>query len=130
LLILGIVATRLGDHGRARTLLGESLALSKRLGSTFSLVENLETLAELAGDLGDPRRAARLWGAAGALRETAGIPQPPVERRGREPYLIDARSGMDEADWTKAWEEGRVMNLDQAVDYALEGVADRAMEQG
>jgi hypothetical protein len=36
---------------------------------------------------------------------------------------------MDEADWTMAWEEGRAMTLAQAVDYALEGVGDRAMEQ-
>ena len=129
LLILGTVATRRGDHGRARTLLGESLALSKRLGSTFSIVEHLESLAELTGVLGDPRRAARLWGAAGALREAAGTPQPPAERRLREPYLIAARSRMEEADWTMAWEEGRAMTLAQAVDYALEGVGDRAMEQ-
>jgi hypothetical protein len=100
------------------------------LGSTFSIVEHLETLAELAGDLGETRCAARLWGAASALREAAGTPQPPAERRLREPYLIAARSGMDEADWAMAWEEGRAMTLDQAVDYALEGVADRAMEQG
>ena len=100
------------------------------MGGTFAVVEHLESLAELAGVLGDPRRAARLWGASDALRETAGTPQPPAERRLREPYLIAARSGMDEADWTVAWEEGRAMTLDQAVDYALEGVADRAMEHG
>jgi hypothetical protein len=120
------VATRRGDHGRAKRLLGESLALSKRLGNTTSVAECLETLAELARVLGDFRRAARLWGAAGALREAAGSTWAPVERRLHEPYLTAARSGMDEADWMMAWEEGRAMPLEDAIAYALEDAEERA----
>ena len=117
---LGIVATRRGDHWRAKTLLEESLILSRRLGSMVNVAECLETLAEMAGTLGDAPRTARLWGAADALREAIGSPWMSFEKSLHEPYLADARTGMDEADWRAAWEEGRAMSLEDAIAYALE----------
>jgi tetratricopeptide (TPR) repeat protein len=120
LLALGIVATRRGDHGRAKTLLEESLVLCRKLGSIVTVAEGLETLAGLAGALGDAPRAARLWGAADALREVTGSPWAPFERRLHGPYLAAIRSRSDQTVWTKAWEEGRAMALDEAVSYALE----------
>jgi Tetratricopeptide repeat len=120
LLGLGIVTTRRGDHGRAKTLLEESLVLSRRLGSMVNVAECLETLAEMAGTLGAAPRAARLWGAADALREATGSPWMSFEKSLHEPYLAAARPGMDEADWTKAWDEGRAMSLEDAIAHALE----------
>jgi len=117
---LGIVETRRGEHGRAKTLLGESLVLSRKLGSKVNFAESLETLAEMAAALEDFPRAARLWGAANTLREVTGSPWLPLERRLHEPYLAAARSGMDEADWTRAWEEGRAMPQEDVITYALE----------
>ena len=120
LLGLGIVETRRGDHGRAKTLLEEGLVLSRKLGSMVNAAEILETLAEMAGALGDGTRAARLWGAADTLREVTGSPWAPQERRLHEPYLAAVRSGVDEAVWRAAWEEGRAMTLEDAIAYALE----------
>ena len=77
LLGLGIVETRRGDHGRAKMLLEEGLVLSRKLGSMVNAAEILETLAEMAGALGEGTRAARLWGAADALREVTGSPGRP-----------------------------------------------------
>jgi hypothetical protein len=42
-----------------------------------------------------------------------------LERRLHEPYLETARSGMDQADWTRAWEEGRAMPQEDVITYAL-----------
>ena len=120
LLGLGIVETRRGDHGRAKMLLEEGLVLSRKLGSMVNAAEILETLAEMAGALGYGTRAARLWGAADTLREVTGSPWAPLERRLHEPYLAAVRSGVDEADWRAAWEEGRAMTLEDAIAYALE----------
>ena len=77
LLGLGIVETRRGDHERAKMLLEEGLVLSRKLGSMVNAAEILETLAEMAGALGDGTRAARLWGAADTLREVTGSPWAP-----------------------------------------------------
>ena len=120
LLGLGIVETRRGEHGRAKTLLEEGLVLSRKLGSMVNVAEGLETLAEMAAALGDSPRAVRLWGAADALREVTGSPWMPLERKLHEPHLIAARARMNEADWTKAWEEGRAMPQEDAITYALE----------
>ena len=120
LLGLGIVETRRGEHGRAKMLLEEGLVLSRKLGSMVNAAEILETLAEMAGALGDGTRAARQWGAADTLREVTGSPWAPQERRLHEPYLAAVRSGVDETVWRAAWEEGRAMTLEDAIAYALE----------
>jgi tetratricopeptide (TPR) repeat protein len=117
---LGVVATRRGDLERARTLLEESLVLLGEMGAKAGIAESLESLAGLAGALGDYGRAARLWGAADALRYAIGAPWLPLERRLHEPYLDAIRSRGEKAGWTKAWDEGRAMSVEDAVAYALE----------
>lgn len=121
LLLLGIAKMQGGEFERAGALVEESLALLRELGSERDVAECLEVMAEVAGGLGEERRAARLWGAAGALREATDNPWLLYERRLHEPYLAAARSRMEEADWTQAWEEGGAMTLDEAISYALEG---------
>jgi tetratricopeptide (TPR) repeat protein len=119
LVALGIAAARLGDLGRAKALLEESLPLHRQLGGIRDVAENLEALAEVAGERGEVRRGAQLWGAADALRQTTGAPWVGYELRVHEPYLAAARSRMDEAAWSEAWEEGRAMTLEEAVSYAV-----------
>jgi hypothetical protein len=123
---LGLVATRRGDHERARMLLKESLLLSRQLGSKVNIAECLEILSEIAGMLGDFRRAARLGGAADALRDAIGAPWLPLERRLYEPSLAAIRSRADEALWRRSWEEGRAMTMEETLAYALEDTQERA----
>ena len=123
---LGLVVTRRGDYERTRMLLKESLILSRQLGSKINIAECLEILSGMAGALGDFRRAARLWGAADALREAINAPWPPLERRLYEPYLAAVRSRADEALWRRSWEEGRAMTMEEALTYALEVMEERA----
>ena len=67
-------------------------------------------------------RAARLWGAEEALLEKLEdavytyVPDRALHRS----QVSAARTQLDEAAWTAAWTEGRVMSLEQAVEYALE----------
>jgi predicted ATPase len=80
----------------------------------------LDVLGSVAASRGEIRRAARIWGGVEGYRDASDIPWPPDEREMIEPHIEAARTRLDEADWTMAWEEGRAMTLDQAVDYALE----------
>ena len=117
---LGWVALLRGDLGRAKALHKESLALSKELGSHKQLtVTLLEGLACGAGAEGDAERAARLFGATEALREATGFPLEPALRGLEGPYLVGARSQLEKSAWTEAWEEGRRMSVEAAVEYAL-----------
>ena len=66
------------------------------------------------------RRAARLYGAAQALRETIGSPLPAEDRAYYEEAVADVHTIPGEASFEAAWAEGRAMPLEQAVAYALE----------
>jgi DNA-binding NarL/FixJ family response regulator len=75
-------------------------------------------LACTVGTKGEAERAAKLFGAAQALREAVGYQQPPSERAVQEPYLVAARSRLEES-WEAALAQGRAMELEEAVKYAL-----------
>jgi ATP/maltotriose-dependent transcriptional regulator MalT len=116
---LGWAAIARGDHERGRGLHEESLALCKEQGDKLIASESLEGLACVAGAEGEAEGAARLFGAAQALREAVGYHHMPEEDALREPYLATTRSRLDEAAWQAAWAEGREMSMEQAIEYAL-----------
>lgn len=82
----------------------------------------MEGLAEVALTHGQPARAARLWGAAEAQRESIGLPLSSFDRShpDYESMVATARGRLDEAAWKTAWSEGRQMTPEEAIEYALE----------
>jgi DNA-binding CsgD family transcriptional regulator/tetratricopeptide (TPR) repeat protein len=115
---LGWAAFLRGDQERARTWHEENLRLSQKLGNKLIATGSLQGLACTVGTKGEAERAAKLFGAAQGLREAVGYPQPPSERAVQEPYLVAARSRLEET-WEAAFAEGRAMDLEEAVEYAL-----------
>jgi hypothetical protein len=109
-----------GDHERSEALFEECLVLCRDLGDKLNGSESMEGLACAVGARGEAGRAARLFGAAEALREVAGYQQATRARSLREPFLAVARSRIGEARWTKAWESGRSMTFEDTIAYALE----------
>jgi DNA-binding SARP family transcriptional activator len=67
-------------------------------------------------------RAARLWGAAEALRGQMGIPLSKFDlvHSGYERDLAFVRSALDQAAFEAAWSEGRAMAFKRAIEYVLE----------
>jgi LuxR family maltose regulon positive regulatory protein len=116
---LGKVARELGDPGKARELHAESLEIRRQLGDRVGVAWCLEAFARLAAP-DAPRRAARLWGAAEALREALGAPLPPEEREECATWRAVVRSMLGEAPFAGAWAEGRALDLEQAVKFALQ----------
>jgi hypothetical protein len=43
-----------------------------------------------------------------------------AERQIYDHHLSATRTQLDEATWQGAWEEGRAMSMEQAIEYALE----------
>jgi predicted ATPase/DNA-binding CsgD family transcriptional regulator len=115
---LGWAALLRGDQEQAKTWHEENLRLSQKLGNKLMATESLEGLACAVGAKGGAQRAAKLFGAAQALREAVGYSQPPSQRAVQEPYLVAARSRLEET-WEAVLEEGRAMELGEAVEYAL-----------
>ena len=77
------------------------------------MAASLECLAALEVWQGKPGQAARLWGAAEAVREAIGAPMHPVYRVSYEHALAHARTALDEQAFRAAWAEGRSMTPEQ-----------------
>jgi len=121
---LGHVALARGDTQKAEAFFKESLMLHQELGNKQGSTECLVGLAGVAAAVQQPARAARLLGSAAAVREALGLSVWPAEHATYERNLSATRAQLDEAGWRAAWEEGRAMSLEQAIEYALgDGVA-------
>jgi hypothetical protein len=114
-----MVAADRGDFARALDLLRESLALRQELGDRRTLPDNLEELADAFGAQQHPERAARLLGAAEALREVIHMPVRSSDQSDYQRIVGIARAQLDEATFAAAWAEGRAMTPEQAIDFAL-----------
>jgi non-specific serine/threonine protein kinase len=112
------------DYKRAASMLEEGLTSSRQMGDRANLSYFLEGLAVVAGARGEARHAARLLGAARGSMEEAGAPVYNYYMPDRALYertLAAARERLSGAAWTAAWEEGRAMTAQRAVERALEG---------
>jgi DNA-binding CsgD family transcriptional regulator len=114
---LAEVARAQGDHGQAAAPLAESLDGFRTAGYRHEIAECLEALADISGEQGRHERAARLQGAAEALREQIAVQRRPPDRSDRHPATSTALAGLRVA----AWAQGRVMTPEEAIEYALSG---------
>jgi DNA-binding CsgD family transcriptional regulator/tetratricopeptide (TPR) repeat protein len=117
---VGLLTVFSGDErDLAEGFLKEALVLSWELGNWTSGAYCLEGFAGLAAAKAQGGRAARLWGAAEALRKTIGDPLSIEGRLYFERSMVAARAQLGEAAWEAALAEGRAMGLEEAVEYAL-----------
>ncbi len=125
---LAWVALSQGDLTKATTLLTESLQRRRDLGDIGGTAWCLEKLAEIALTIGlrqsgqrrdeELERAARLFGAAQALRAPVKsvidlVDQPEYERQ-----VAVVRAQLGEAMFSEAWAEGQALTPDQTAAYA------------
>ncbi|MBI3741839.1 MAG: tetratricopeptide repeat protein [Chloroflexi bacterium] len=120
LVSMGRLQLAIGNQLLAEQHLREALSLFKETGARIFIPWSLESFAFLCTALNTPVRAARLFGAAESLREKLGTPLVPIERKEYESYLTSARAQLDESTFNAAWNEGRAMSMEQAVEYAME----------
>jgi tetratricopeptide (TPR) repeat protein len=117
---MGLIFCDQGNHRSAQALLKESLAIFRELGDQRGIAEALDGLA-YAFSLDRCAQAALLWGAAERLREEIGAPLKPNDRLRAERQVAAARTALgDDAAFDLAWQEGRAMNLERIVRYALD----------
>lgn len=116
---LGTVALHVGDSGQAAALYQQSLTLIWTRGYREYIAADLAGLAAVTSLLGQPERAARLFGAVEALREVSGIRLSPLPRADYDRAVEGIRTHLDEATFAQAWEQGRAMELSQAIAEAL-----------
>jgi tetratricopeptide (TPR) repeat protein len=103
----------------ARRLLEESLQLARELGETHGIAVCLETFAGLAATEGEAVRAATLFGASDAVRSAIGAQRQPDNQILYERWLARTLARLDTKAYSKRYEDGRVLPLDDACALAL-----------
>jgi DNA-binding CsgD family transcriptional regulator len=125
LISFGMVSIMAHDYKSTEGVVRQGLQSAREVGDKPGTSFVVLVAAALAGVRRDPARAARLWGAAEALREAIGLSMGHQDRVNYdyEGRVAAARAQLDAAAWEEAWNEGRTMSPEQAIEYALEDQA-------
>jgi tetratricopeptide (TPR) repeat protein len=116
---LGYAALLRGDYELAENCFRQSLREFSELHETMGIAEGLEGLAAVFAVTEHPDRTARLAAAAGVIRETIAAQALPMDEATFQMYVLQARNGIDPEAWRQAWDEGNMMNTEEAVGLAL-----------
>jgi tetratricopeptide (TPR) repeat protein len=122
-LYLGFVAIEAGRQDDAAGLLARALPVFQEMRFLQYTAECLEGIAAVAHARGEAEEAARLLGAASAVRERTGAPPSPTLARVRERETVSTRAELGESAFAAAWADGRGLREDEAFSRAQRSVA-------
>lgn len=122
----GWVLRQDNDPDGARASFEATLPISHRSGYLFDLAYPSLGPACVAADLGDPRRAAELHGAAQAFLDRTGEPWPEPEARYRRDGLHTVATSLGQEQFQRAYAKGTALSLDKALALA----SGKAQHQG
>ncbi len=108
-----------GNAGQAHLCMRESLVLFHKLGAKVDICLTLDGIAAAAAMRGDAEQAARLFGAAHAIRDAINVDYAAITDRHYARHREEARARMGEAAWSAAWEAGASLSMDQSIAEAL-----------
>ncbi|WP_433186577.1 BTAD domain-containing putative transcriptional regulator [Actinoallomurus sp. CA-150999] len=103
---LGYVAERRGDAATALAFHRDALVAALRMEAPRDTAGALEAVAGALGLAGHPTPAARLLGAAAAVRRSSGLAAGPVERDDIDRATARIRAALPEAAFAAAYDEG------------------------
>ncbi len=116
---LGLAALFQGRSEAAFRFLEESLRLSQSIGDREYVALCLGALADVHAGRGDPARGAALLAAADGVRGSISARLEPAERELLDRTNLAIRQQLAEDECAAAWEEGRRLEVDEAVTLAL-----------
>jgi predicted ATPase/DNA-binding SARP family transcriptional activator/tetratricopeptide (TPR) repeat protein len=115
----GLLARVQSDLVEAGKFIKEGLKMWREAGDKRHMAECIEGLAGVGADLGKAELSARLMAIAELLREETNSPLTPIDYENYRRDISAIRSQLGESDFAKAWMEGRMLTVEQAVAYAL-----------
>jgi DNA-binding CsgD family transcriptional regulator len=114
-----------GEPKQAETDARDALTRAAEFEAHICVPDILEVLADLAGEAGSHHEAARLCGAAKAIRERMGAVRFKVYDAGYQASVTALRDAMGEKDFDAAWAEGAALSTEEAIAYAQRGHGER-----
>jgi len=117
---LGHVARHTGDLSEAKAIYKETIRSWQDSGNRGAVANQLECFAFIAIADEEPQRAAKLLGAAEALREKAKSAMTDMERIEYDQSVAQLRAMLAETEFNALWADGRSMTMEEAIQLALE----------
>jgi DNA-binding CsgD family transcriptional regulator len=105
----------------------EALAIALRTHGYLRLPDTVECLARLAADGANYPSAARLFGAADAIRQRTGQARFPMYQAGYDAAVATLRETMGDKAFEAAWAEGAALSTEEAFTYAQRGRGERKL---
>jgi non-specific serine/threonine protein kinase len=122
---LADIALQQGDYRAAGAFSRDALSIRCELGDKMGIAELLEKQAAVIGATGNGLHAAHIGGAAERLREEIEVPLTEDERLHHDRHMAAARAALaDDAAFARAWQEGRALSLEQAIEISLKAPVD------
>jgi predicted ATPase/class 3 adenylate cyclase len=115
-----------GRYEQAMALYARTIVGWQELGHRAGAAHQLECIGFIAIAQSQPQKAARLLGAAEAMRESIESQMTPAEREEYDRHFAALRGQLSEAEFAAAWAAGRTLSLDEAVAYASSPASDPA----
>jgi DNA-binding CsgD family transcriptional regulator len=119
------VAIAAGEPDQAEREAHDALTCAAGIKAYLLIPNVLECLAALAGETGSHREAARLFGAAHAIRLRIGAVRFKIYDADYDASVAALRNAMDERDFDAAWAEGAALSTEEAIAYAQRGRGQR-----
>lgn len=119
------VAIGQGEPDQAERDAHDALACDTETKVVLFIPDILECLARLVAEAGSHREAARLFGAAHAIRERIGAVRFKIYDAGFETSMAAVRDALGKQDFDCAWAEGAALSIEEAVAYAQRGRGER-----
>jgi DNA-binding CsgD family transcriptional regulator len=125
LLSSALVATAEGADELAHDDAHRALTIGREIECTIGIIDAFELLGGLARGAEDQLKAARLLGAADALRQQTGYQRFLLHQAYYSATVAELRAALGDAAFTQARDEGAALTLAAAVSYALRGRGER-----
>jgi predicted ATPase/DNA-binding SARP family transcriptional activator len=119
---LGYISVHQGRITEARNIFFEMIQEFFKDKDEMGVGYSLEGMAGLCVAAGKPEEAAWMIGWADATREKIGDTRPPLEQADVDKILAACLLKIGEAPYSKAYDEGKKMTLDEAVAYTLQWI--------
>jgi predicted ATPase/class 3 adenylate cyclase len=110
----------MGNYTEAKQTYRETIKVFQDYGNRPAVAHQLECFAMIAVVEEEPHHAAKLFGAAEAIRELTGHKRTDEEETEEAQFTSRLRAMLPEAEFYALWTEGRSMTMEQAIQLALE----------
>ena len=115
------VALAQGDLDNAERDTHDALRSAVDVGAFSGIADTVECLAAVTMQCGDPRVAARLFGAAAHVREQMGAVRFKIWDGDYRQWIATLENSLGSTEFDAAWAEGNSMTMPETIAYAQRG---------